>query len=109
MNSIVQFMLYKVGNPVIENKYKERLRQLKMDHKAIASISFSIRGDSEDCEKTCLEIVELIKKNVEKCELAAEEERKSDKEKEEYEQKRLTCVQCYDIIHENINPKVFNK
>lgn len=41
LNSVVQFMLYKVGNSKIEKKYKERLKQLKIDHKAIASISFS--------------------------------------------------------------------
>jgi hypothetical protein len=40
--SVVQFMLYRVGNTKIERKYKERLRQLKLDHKAIASMSFTV-------------------------------------------------------------------
>lgn len=42
--SVVQFMLYRVGNTKIEKKYKERLRQLKLDHKAIASMSFAVHG-----------------------------------------------------------------
>ena len=45
--SVVQFMLYRVGKPQIENKFKERLKQLKLDHKAIASVSFSVEGNEE--------------------------------------------------------------
>lgn len=44
-------MLYKVGNARIERKYKERLKQLKIDRKAIASISFSIR--TQNSEEIC--------------------------------------------------------
>jgi len=35
-------MLYRVGNSKIEKKYKERLKQLKIDHKAIASMTFIV-------------------------------------------------------------------
>lgn len=45
--SVVQFLLYRVGNIKIEKKYKERLKQLKLDHKAIASISFSVHSCGE--------------------------------------------------------------
>lgn len=41
---IVQLLLFKIGNKKIEEKYKERLKQLKLDHKAIASISFKMIG-----------------------------------------------------------------
>jgi hypothetical protein len=37
---IIQLLLFKIGNKKIEEKYKERLKQLKVDHKAIASIDF---------------------------------------------------------------------
>lgn len=40
--AVVQFLLYRVGNLKIEKKYKERLKQLKLDHKAIASMTFII-------------------------------------------------------------------
>jgi hypothetical protein len=43
-------MLYKVGNLKIERKYKERLKKLKLDHKAIASMSFSV--DTGDRNKS---------------------------------------------------------
>ena len=42
MDTMVQLMLYRVGNIKIEKKYKERLKQLKLDHKAIASMTFVI-------------------------------------------------------------------
>jgi len=43
---IVQLLLFKIGNKKIEEKYKERLKQLKVDHKAIASIDFKmLRSD----------------------------------------------------------------
>ena len=42
MDTMVQLMLYRVGNINIEKKYKERLKQLKLDHKAIASMTFVI-------------------------------------------------------------------
>jgi hypothetical protein len=45
--SVVQFMLYRVGNIKIEKKFKERLRQLKLDHKAIASMSFTVFATEE--------------------------------------------------------------
>jgi len=41
-------MLYKVGNIKIERKYKERLKQLKIDNKAIASISFSFKAEDDE-------------------------------------------------------------
>ena len=41
-------MLYRVGNTKIEKKYKERLRQLKLDHKAIASMSFTLHATQEE-------------------------------------------------------------
>lgn len=40
-------MLFKVGNLKIERKYKDRLKQLKLNNKAIASISFSFRKMDE--------------------------------------------------------------
>lgn len=40
-------MLYRVGNTKIEKKYKERLKQLKIDHKAITSMTFIIKADEE--------------------------------------------------------------
>jgi hypothetical protein len=44
-DAVVQFMLYRVGNSKIEKKYKERLKQLKLDHKAIASMTFTVADD----------------------------------------------------------------
>jgi hypothetical protein len=47
--SIIQLMLYRVGNDKIEKKYKEKLKQLKLDHKAIASVTFSVcKCDEKD-------------------------------------------------------------
>jgi hypothetical protein len=37
---IIRLLLFKIGNKKIEEKYKERFKQLKVDHKAIASIDF---------------------------------------------------------------------
>jgi hypothetical protein len=58
MICVVQFMLYKVGNVKIERKYKERLKKLKLDHKAIASMSFSV--DAGDRQKS----IEISKEMV---------------------------------------------
>ena len=44
---MVQLMLYRVGNTKIEKKYKERLKQLKLDHKAIASMTFIVDAPNE--------------------------------------------------------------
>lgn len=38
---IVQFMLYRVGDNKVEKKYREKIKKLKLEHKALASISFS--------------------------------------------------------------------
>ena len=51
-------MLYKVGNVKIEKKYKDRLKELKINNKAIASISFSFlsslnEGKESTIEKDC--------------------------------------------------------
>lgn len=58
--AVVQFMLYRVGNSKIEKKYKERLKQLKCDHKAIASMTFKI--DAKDETDACLMGQELVEK-----------------------------------------------
>ena len=59
-NNVVQFMLYKVGNTKIEKKYKERLKQLKLDHKAIASVSFSFEGKEDEDERLCEEVTSIM-------------------------------------------------
>ena len=41
----------------IEEKYKERLKQLKVDHKAIASVDFKMPRDGDKMKETQLSIV----------------------------------------------------
>jgi hypothetical protein len=60
--SVVQFLLYRVGNIKIEKKYKERLKQLKLDHKAIASISFSVQSyEGRTAQEMAAELVSKVK------------------------------------------------
>ena len=54
---IVQLLLFKIGNKKIEEKYKERLKQLKVDHKAIASVDFKMPRDGDKMKETQLSIV----------------------------------------------------
>ena len=55
-------MLYRVGNTKIEKKYKERLKQLKLDHKAIASMTFAICGTlDQTAEQIGQELVQKVK------------------------------------------------
>lgn len=63
-------MLYRVGNAKIEKKYKDRLRQLKLDHKAIASVSFAIEQTEEKTAYSTAE--ELVKKVNEIIQYASE-------------------------------------
>jgi hypothetical protein len=64
--SVVQFMLYRVGNIKIENKYKERLRQLKLDHKAIASMSFTVHPvEDRESSELAEELVTKVQKILE--------------------------------------------
>lgn len=96
--SVVQFLLYRVGNSKIEKKYKERLKQLKLDHKAIASMSFALHDQTRPAAETAAELVEKVK------ELLSEIEAKGATEEGE-EKNRLTSIPFFDIIHENIQPK----
>ena len=92
-------MLYRVGNTKIEKKYKERLRQLKLDHKAIASMSFTVHA-TEEKESSVLaeELVTKVKSILDAVESSGEGS-------EGEEKNRLTNIPFFDIIHENIQPK----
>lgn len=61
---LVQLLLFKIGNKKIEEKYKERLKQLKVDHKAIASIDFKMLLDDGRAKETQAEIVEKINQMI---------------------------------------------
>jgi hypothetical protein len=97
--SVVQFMLYRVGNTKIERKYKERLRQLKLDHKAIASMSFIVHP-TEDREAYILaqELVFKVRNILSDVQGAGDSSEGEDKN-------RLTNIPFFDIIHENIQQK----
>ena len=97
--SVVQFMLYRVGNTKIEKKYKERLRQLKLDHKAIASMSFAVHGTEEKSGS------ELAQELVNKVKEILKDGESSGDVSEGEEKNRLTNIPFFDIIHENIQPK----
>lgn len=93
---IVQFLLYKVGNNKVEKKYKERLKQLKLKHTAIAAISFSfLELESKD---VCKELVEIVNQEILQNEAEAESY-------EEDQKKCLTNVPYYDIIGSSTAPK----
>lgn len=73
MESVVQFLLYRVGNVKIEKKYKERLKQLKLDHKAIASMSFVICPTAEkSAQEIAQELVQKVKIIIQEIEQKAD-------------------------------------
>ena len=90
---IVQLLLYRVGNKKLEEKYKERLAQLKIDKKAIASVSFKIIGVEE---LETLSKQSNIKKNIDEC------LKEEDKSTEESREKGLTNITHFDILYANI-------
>lgn len=87
-------LLFKIGNKKIEDKYKERLRQLKVDHKAIASISFKVpkgETDGKDIQtEICAKISSMIKP--------------TGPEQGSHEQ-GLTNIPFFDILYHNIASK----
>lgn len=86
-------MLFKVGNLKIEKKYKERLRQLKLNNKAIASVSFSFRKmDEAEAQKQCKQLTDNINGIV--------EGRRGFEEEEDENKKRLTNIPFFDIIND---------
>lgn len=91
-NSVVQFMLYKVGNIKIERKYKERLKQLKLDHKAIASITFSFKEEERSAE-VCEELTQVVNQIIQE----SEAENTGEEQK-----KRLTNIPFFDIINDSL-------
>lgn len=91
---LIQLLLYRVGNKKLEEKYKERLDQLKIDKKAIASVSFKIVGKDEE---EILGLEKTIKGKIEEC-LKGQEGVGEEKGKE----KGLTNITHFDILYANI-------
>lgn len=56
-------MLYRVGDSLVERKYREKIKKLKLEHKALASISFSFQ-DHEESEEMTQQVVENINKAI---------------------------------------------
>lgn len=98
--SMVQFLLYRVGNSKIEKKYSERFKQLKIDHKAIASMTFVICPSEE---KTSKQIGQEI---VQKVKIIIKEIEEKGTQVELEQKHRLTNIPFFDIIHENIQTKL---
>lgn len=95
IDHIVQLLLFKIGNKKIEEKYKERLKQLKVDHKAIASIDFKMLHDDEKAKETQSEIVEKINQMIKSVE----------SEPNKVDHQGLTNIPFFDILFHNISSK----